>query len=208
MRGCLIVSSQERSRSYDASLRRDCDPPKTPENTVVPIHKRQTGIYSSDPALLGRSHAHVDVRCSIDNEPQHTALGLAGRFRCKRVSLGTLMIVFPRIIHDHDHASDALTSCGICKAADYGYKVIILLAGMHNNLRSQTQRRVDSSSAGRSRQVSSDAGRLLPPLSSGWAYIRLSGEFFWNMVIALCPKSKIKSDAAIRPTVSGHCSWG
>ena len=31
----------------------------------------------------------------------------------------------------------------ICKAADAGYKVIIVLAGMHNNLRSQTQVRLD-----------------------------------------------------------------
>jgi hypothetical protein len=31
----------------------------------------------------------------------------------------------------------------VCKAADVGYKVIVVLAGMHNSLRSQTQRRLD-----------------------------------------------------------------
>jgi hypothetical protein len=31
----------------------------------------------------------------------------------------------------------------ICKAADAGYKVIVVLAGIHNNLRSQTQMRLD-----------------------------------------------------------------
>jgi hypothetical protein len=31
----------------------------------------------------------------------------------------------------------------ICKAADAGYRIIIVLAGMHNNLRSQTQLRLD-----------------------------------------------------------------
>lgn len=31
----------------------------------------------------------------------------------------------------------------ICKAADAGYKLIIVLAGIHNNLRSQTQLRID-----------------------------------------------------------------
>jgi len=31
----------------------------------------------------------------------------------------------------------------ICKAADAGYKLIIILAGIHNNLRSQTQLRID-----------------------------------------------------------------
>ena len=31
----------------------------------------------------------------------------------------------------------------ICKAADAGFKLIIVLAGIHNNLRSQTQQRLD-----------------------------------------------------------------
>ena len=31
----------------------------------------------------------------------------------------------------------------ICKAADAGYKIIIVLAGLHNNLRAQTQIRLD-----------------------------------------------------------------
>ncbi len=37
----------------------------------------------------------------------------------------------------------------ICKAADAGYKVIIVLAGMHNNLRSQTQIRLDEGFVGK-----------------------------------------------------------
>lgn len=36
----------------------------------------------------------------------------------------------------------------VCKAADAGYKVIIVLAGMHNNLRSQTQIRLEESFLG------------------------------------------------------------
>lgn len=36
----------------------------------------------------------------------------------------------------------------ICKAADAGYKIIIVLAGMHNNLRSQTQMRLEESFLG------------------------------------------------------------
>ena len=31
----------------------------------------------------------------------------------------------------------------VCKAADAGYKVIVIIAGTHNNLRNQTQRRID-----------------------------------------------------------------
>ena len=36
----------------------------------------------------------------------------------------------------------------ICKAADAGYRVIIIIAGIHNNLRNQTQRRVDEGLVG------------------------------------------------------------
>jgi hypothetical protein len=40
--------------------------------------------------------------------------------------------------------------CGlICKAIDAGYRLIIVLAGMHNNLRSQTQYRIDEGVLGR-----------------------------------------------------------
>lgn len=35
-----------------------------------------------------------------------------------------------------------------CKAADAGYKVIIIIAGIHNNLRNQTQRRIDEGLVG------------------------------------------------------------
>ena len=37
----------------------------------------------------------------------------------------------------------------ICKAADAGYKLIIVIAGVHNNLRSQTQSRIDEGFIGR-----------------------------------------------------------
>ena len=37
----------------------------------------------------------------------------------------------------------------LCKAADAGYRVIIVIAGIHNNLRNQTQRRIDEGFVGR-----------------------------------------------------------
>lgn len=46
----------------------------------------------------------------------------------------------------------------ICKAADAGYKIIIVLAGMHNNLRSQTQVRLEESFLGYETTVDRDAG--------------------------------------------------
>lgn len=43
--------------------------------------------------------------------------------------------------------------CGlICKAMDAGYRLIVVLAGMHNNLRSQTQFRLDEGVLGRDSQ--------------------------------------------------------
>jgi hypothetical protein len=43
--------------------------------------------------------------------------------------------------------------CGlICKAIDAGYRLVVVLAGMHNNLRSQTQYRIDDGVLGRDSQ--------------------------------------------------------
>ncbi|MET4130153.1 Z1 domain-containing protein [Roseovarius sp. MBR-6] len=42
----------------------------------------------------------------------------------------------------------------ICKAADAGYRLIVVIAGIHNNLRNQTQARIDEGFTGR------DTGRL------------------------------------------------
>ncbi|SFO12083.1 Z1 domain-containing protein [Nitrosospira briensis] len=46
----------------------------------------------------------------------------------------------------------------ICKAADAGYKIIIVLAGTHNNLRSQTQMRLEEGFLGYETTVNRDAG--------------------------------------------------
>jgi hypothetical protein len=43
----------------------------------------------------------------------------------------------------------------ICKAADAGYRLIVIIAGIHNNLRNQTQLRIDEGFVGR------DSARLL-----------------------------------------------
>jgi Z1 domain len=42
----------------------------------------------------------------------------------------------------------------ICKAADAGFKIIIVMAGIHNNLRSQTQLRIDEGFLGFDTQIS------------------------------------------------------
>jgi hypothetical protein len=46
----------------------------------------------------------------------------------------------------------------ICKAADAGYKIIVVLAGLHNNLRAQTQIRLDEGFLGFA--TNADAGEL------------------------------------------------
>lgn len=49
----------------------------------------------------------------------------------------------------------------ICKAADAGYKVIVVLAGLHNSLRSQTQTRLDEDFLGyNSRDIDTSEGML------------------------------------------------
>ena len=49
----------------------------------------------------------------------------------------------------------------ICKAADAGYKIIIVLAGMHNNLRSQTQMRLEEGFLGYETTVDRDPGMAI-----------------------------------------------
>ncbi|HBU14818.1 MAG: endonuclease [Rhodobacteraceae bacterium GWE1_64_9] len=52
----------------------------------------------------------------------------------------------------------------ICKAADAGYKIIIVLAGLHNNLRAQTQIRLDEGFLGFATLANADE---LPPVGVG-----------------------------------------
>lgn len=71
----------------------------------------------------------------------------------------------------------------ICKAADAGYKVIVVLAGMHKNLRSQTQMRLDEGFLGyETLPVAQAAGRELRVIGVGM----------------------IDSDPAIRPDYVTH----
>lgn len=49
----------------------------------------------------------------------------------------------------------------ICKAADAGYKIIIVLAGIHNNLRSQTQMRLDEGFLGYETHPDPEAIRIV-----------------------------------------------
>lgn len=51
----------------------------------------------------------------------------------------------------------------ICKAADAGYKVIIVLAGLHNNLRSQTQVRLDEGFLGYKAAAPGNGGATFEP---------------------------------------------
>lgn len=49
----------------------------------------------------------------------------------------------------------------VCKAADAGYKIVIVLAGMHNNLRSQTQIRLEEGFLGYETSADGDAVKLI-----------------------------------------------
>ncbi len=49
----------------------------------------------------------------------------------------------------------------VCKAADAGYKIIIVLAGLHNNLRSQTQIRLEESFLGYETSAANESVKLI-----------------------------------------------
>lgn len=53
----------------------------------------------------------------------------------------------------------------VCKAADAGYKIIIVLAGLHNNLRAQTQMRLDEGFLGY--ETHPDANQKARPIGVG-----------------------------------------
>jgi len=46
----------------------------------------------------------------------------------------------------------------VCRAADVGYKFIVVIAGIHNNLRKQTQERADSGFVGRTSNPAQQRG--------------------------------------------------
>ncbi|MEW4264492.1 Z1 domain-containing protein [Priestia megaterium] len=62
----------------------------------------------------------------------------------------------------------------IAKAVDAGYRFIIVLAGLHNNLRSQTQLRLDSELTGE--PFSADVEHVDIPLLAGRQWVRLTDE--------------------------------
>lgn len=62
----------------------------------------------------------------------------------------------------------------ICKAADAGYRLIIVIAGIHNNLRNQTQARIDEGFIGR------DTGKSLEKQRAGARHIVGVGHFDAN----------------------------
>lgn len=59
----------------------------------------------------------------------------------------------------------------ICKAADAGYRLIIVIAGIHNNLRNQTQERIDEGLIG------FDSGKQWGRTVGGRKYVVGAGEF-------------------------------
>jgi hypothetical protein len=68
----------------------------------------------------------------------------------------------------------------VCKAADAGYRLIIVLAGMHNNLRSQTQMRLDDGFLGYESEPPSQLQRGLRPNGVGLIDPRLRPDTVTN----------------------------
>ena len=72
------------------------------------------------------------------------------------------------LVMGHVQSGKTANYCGlICKAADAGYKVIIVLSGIHNSLRSQTQIRMDEGFLGFMSEPSAGANQALRPAGVG-----------------------------------------
>lgn len=99
--------------------------------------------------LLGEKHFSGQVIATLD-EVTDRILGLLGN----PVSDGP----WDRrgMVFGHVQSGKTANYTGlICKAADAGYRLIVVIAGIHNNLRNQTQFRIDEGFVGR------DSARLL-----------------------------------------------
>lgn len=98
--------------------------------------------------LLFKNKLPQDVIYSTD-QVTDTILGRLGNPRDKRSWDRKGMVV------GHVQSGKTANYTGlVCKAADAGYRLIIVIAGIHNNLRNQTQGRIDEGFIGR------DTGRL------------------------------------------------
>lgn len=144
-------------------------------------------VWSNDPTVLGNDIDHVpwlaqrraDIEWRFWNRYR---LFLINRQRLSPVAIETIEKVSDEVLGriedpERDGSWDrrglvmgnvqsgkTATYTGlICKAADAGYKVIIVLAGLHNNLRSQTQVRLDEGFLGYKAAPPSNGGATFEP---------------------------------------------
>jgi len=72
------------------------------------------------------------------------------------------------LVMGHVQSGKTANYCGlVCKAADAGYKVIIILSGVHNSLRSQTQIRLDEGFLGFMNDALGDGQQTFKPVGVG-----------------------------------------
>lgn len=124
-------------------------------------------VWTNDPTALGNDDDHKPWLLSKRAEIKWLFWSRYKTYLIQRVKLGPIAVenvekvtdeVLGRLedpsrdgawdrrglVMGHVQSGKTATYTGlICKAADAGYKVIIVLAGLHNNLRSQTQVRLD-----------------------------------------------------------------
>jgi len=124
-------------------------------------------VWSNDPSALGNDDDHKQWLSSKRADIQWQFWTRYKSYLTQRVKLGPIAVenvekltdeVLGRLedpsrdgswdrrglVMGHVQSGKTASYTGlICKAADAGYKVIIVLAGLHNNLRSQTQVRLD-----------------------------------------------------------------
>lgn len=72
------------------------------------------------------------------------------------------------LVMGHVQSGKTANYCGlVCKAADAGYKVIVILSGIHNSLRSQTQIRLDEGFLGFMNVTINEGNQTFKPVGVG-----------------------------------------
>ena len=114
-------------------------------------------------------------------------------FKGKRLKRGL-------IIGDVQSGKTATYSGLICKAADAGYKVVILLAGITESLRQQTQERIDEGIVGYT--IRKEGKKI----HEGRVGVGKDNKQFRASSFTTCAKDFVKGSNLISTTLSGHNS--
>lgn len=120
-------------------------PPLEPESWVTEVDKQRRYYWPLTKEVMTKDMG-IDVTEAIDSQSEIVLRHLQDPRKAKK------WLVRGLVVGSIQAGKTANYSALISKAADAGYRLIIVLAGVHNDLRSQTQRRLDHDFVGFSRK--------------------------------------------------------